>query len=185
MLKKGYGIISACRGDVEDNKLRTKNLAIDIKNAGYSYMPVYGGYIEDDNGEVLEASFVVFNYDRTGKSGDFENLKSFLIDMCGKYNQDAVLICEPNGIPTYYDKLGNVSSAPDKSSRNVKVNDKNSPYFTKFKNKKFTYDIAFPEGDDELTSSLVRILSTYDYLRNGPQTFSERHRRWWHGEIML
>ena len=187
--EKGYGIVSACRGteDFVTNRQRTKELAMDIKVAGYSYMPVYGGYIEDDNGEVLEASFVVFNYNNHGISGDFADLESFLIDMCSKYNQDSVLICEPESVPKYYDRNGNVVSDPDKSSRNVKVNDKKEPYFTQMKDKgkRFTYDIAFPEGDDELTSSLAKIISSYDYLRKTPDSYSERYRRWWYGEVFV
>lgn len=187
--EKGYCIVSACRGDKTriENNARTKQLAADIKSAGYSYMPVYGGYIEDDNGEVLEASFVIFNYDNRGNSGDFNNLKSFAIDMCSKYDQDSVLICEPGNVPTYYNRNGQVVSDPSKSSDKVKVNDKNEPYFTKFKNKskQFTYDIAFPDEDDELTSSLARILSGYDYLRKRPVTYGERHRRWSYGEVFV
>ncbi len=197
-VEKGYCIVSACRGtdsndhrDIENNRLenkrRTKNLASDIKNAGYSYMPVYGGYIEDKNGEVLEASFVIFNYDNRGNSGDFEDLKSFAIEMCGKYNQDSILICEPGNVPMYYNRNGDIVSDPSKSSNKVKVNDKNEPYFTKFKNKskQFTYDIAFPDGDDELTSSLAQILSGYDYLRRRPMSYGERHRRWSYGEVFV
>ena len=187
--EKGYCIVSACRGDKThaENNARTKQLAADIKSAGYSYMPVYGGYIEDDNGEVLEASFVIFNYDNRGNSGDFNDLKSFAIDMCGKYNQDSILICEPGNVPTYYNRNGQVVSDPSKSSDKVKVNDKNEPYFTKFKNKskQFTYDIAFPDEDDELTSSLARILSSYDYLRKRPMSYGERHRRWSYGEVFV
>lgn len=187
--EKGYCIVSACRGDKThvENNARTKQLASDIKSAGYSYMPVYGGYIEDDNGEVLEASFVIFNYDNRGNSGDFEDLKSFAIEMCSKYNQDSILICEPGSVPTYYNRNGQIVSDPSKSSDKVKVNDKNEPYFTKFKNKskQFTYDIAFPDGDDELTSSLARILSGYDYLRKRPMTYGERHRRWSYGEVFV
>ena len=72
-------------------------------------------------------------------------------------------------------------------SPSIKVNDKNEPYFTKFKNKskQFTYDIAFPDEDDELTSSLAHILSGYDYLRKRPMTYGERHRRWSYGEVFV
>ena len=186
--EKGYGIISACRGteDYATNNKRTRELAADIKSAGYSYMPVYGGYIEDENGEVLEASFVVFNYDIRGRLGDFNNLKSFLINMCGKYNQDSVLICEPGSVPKYYDRTGTVVSDPEKSSSDVKVNDKNEPYFTQLKNKtgRFTYDIAFPDSDD-LTSSLAKIISGFEYLRKSPETYGERHRRWYQGEVFV
>lgn len=187
--EKGYCIVSACRGDKThaENNARTKDLARTIKDAGYSYMPVYGGYIEDDSGEVLEASFVIFNYDNRGNSGDFEDLKSFAIEMCGKYNQDSVLVCEPGSVPTYYDRNGNIVSAPEHSSNNVKINDKSEPYFTELKNKghRFTYDIGFPDEDDSLTSSLAKVLSGYDYLRCRPTSYGERHRRWSYGEVFV
>lgn len=180
--ENGYVIISACRDSSNpdmkaQNQQRTRELKTDIQSAGYSYMPVFGGYVENENGEVLEASFIVFNYDRTGKPGNFEDLKNFAIAMCGKYNQDSVLVYEPGDVPKYYDREGNVVSSPSDSSRNVKVNDMEQPYFTSLKNKskRYTYDIQFP--NDEVNSSLARILSGYDYFAAPPATYGERYRR--------
>ena len=184
--ENGYVIISACRDSSNKSKSvqmanmeRTKELKTDIRKSMYSYMPVFGGYVEEDNGEVLERSFIVFNYDRLGNVGAFEDLKRFAIEMCGKYNQDSVLICEPGEVPKYYDRTGRVVSSPKDSSRNVKVNDMEQDYFTEFKNKskRYTYDISFPDSDDEVTSSLAKILSGYDYFARPPETYGERYRR--------
>ena len=187
--EKGYVIVSACRdssnpGMKFENRKNTNKLKADIQKARYSYMPVYGGYVEDDNGEVLEQSFIIFNYNRDGEFGDFEDLKSFAIMLCGRYNQDSVLICEPGKVPMYYNRNGEVVSAPDKSSSNVKINDMKQPYFTEFGNKKkrFTYDINFP---DEVTSSLAKVLSSYDFFSAPPETYGERYRRYKLGERFI
>ena len=187
--ERGYVIISACRDSSNPNmrivnQQKTNELKVDIRKSMFSYMPVYGGYVEDENGEVLEQSFIVFNYDRTGTPADFWDLKSFAIEMCGKYNQDSVLICEPGQVPKYYNAAGKVVSAPEKSSNNVKVNDMSQPYFTEFgKNKKrFTYDVDFP---DEVTSSFIEVISSFDYFEKPPETYGERYRRYKLGELFL
>lgn len=63
---RGFVILSANRSDEseETNISNTKELLQNIKQCGYRYLPVYGGYrgtdgVEDD----YEPSFVVFPYD--------------------------------------------------------------------------------------------------------------------------
>lgn len=190
--ERGYIIISACRDSSNpsvstklSNKRRTEELKADIQRSMYSYMPVFGGYIEDDNGEVLETSFVVFNYDRLGIEGVFDDLKQFALSMCEKYNQDSVLIYEPGSIPKYYDSKGHVVSDPHNTTNKAKINDMSEPFFTEFKNKskRFTYDINFP--DDEVNSSFIRILCSYDYFARPPETYGERYRRYKLGERFI
>lgn len=98
----GLVSISANRSDdtTEQNEISTRNLIGDLKRSGFSYLPVYGGYrgtdgVEDD----YEPSFVVFNYDINGNATDFNDLMAFAVEMCGKYNQDSVLIKAPNKSP--------------------------------------------------------------------------------------
>jgi hypothetical protein len=103
----GYIVISASRGNLSrlDNHRRTNALKAHIKKSGYSYIPVWGGYIEnagtDDAMEVKEASFVVFPFRRTrGADGDLqglddkdgaESLKHFGARMCRLFDQEAFL----------------------------------------------------------------------------------------------
>ena len=52
-----------------------------IKQSGYSYTPVYGGFIEnigtDNEQNVYERSFVIYNNKKGGENGDIRNLLEF------------------------------------------------------------------------------------------------------------
>src|ERR1035437_8330998 len=61
--KNGSIIVSACRAenDEKQNKILTNKLLSDITSSNYSYIPVFGGFIEkneDEEKEVKEASFL-------------------------------------------------------------------------------------------------------------------------------
>ena len=111
--ENGYVMVSACRHDwseddeVENreiNNIKTKELKDDIQKSGYQYIPVQGGFVEDDGTEVVEKSFLIVNFrNKAGKgepAGDFSKLKELAIELCGKFNQDSVLVVEPGGKPT-------------------------------------------------------------------------------------
>ena len=178
----GMVIISANRSDLDGqtNNKNTKELIKDIRQSGFSYFPVYGGY-HDKNSEVVdnyEPSFVVVNYDKNGNVGNIDDLKKFAIDMCGKYNQDSVLIKEPNKNHHYYDRNGKCLT---NSSNKVWKNDINQEFFTSLiktndldknnpdRSKRFTYDIQFKEC----------------YCNPNPCTINEKMRRKQSGEILL
>lgn len=92
--KEGYVIVSPCRGgddfglDVNDkhqkeklnqiNRERIKELIDLIKSSGYSYTPVYGGFIENKGTEheenVYERSFIIYNHYKDGTVGAFNDL---------------------------------------------------------------------------------------------------------------
>ena len=68
----GYIVISAYRSDKgqEVNDRATRSLISDLKNSGYSYLPVYGGYRDSKTGveDSFEPSFLVFNYSTNGET---------------------------------------------------------------------------------------------------------------------
>ena len=102
--KDGYAILSASRGECsdEENNKRTKELKDKLKSKGYSYLAVYGGYKELENEASLEKSFVVYPYDIIkGEKKDFNTFKKDIEELASNYNQDTILICEPNGVPKY------------------------------------------------------------------------------------
>lgn len=133
----GFGIITANRSneDSEYNERRTKELIADLKKSGYRYLPVYGGYVGSDGVEDdYEPSFVVFPYStKSNEFTDFEPFKDFLIELCGKYVQDSVLITAPDDDPKYFDALGH--QVNKSSSKNLTLNDPTQMFFTSFKNK--------------------------------------------------
>ena len=127
--KDGYVILSACRGfedfnlDSSDdndickhntiNNKRTKELIADIQQRNFSYTPAYGGFIEnngDSNSEeVYEQSVIVYPY-KKDNTYNFDELYEFALEMCKKYNQDSVLIKQPNDLPKYVKQDGIVGN---------------------------------------------------------------------------
>lgn len=133
----GFGIITANRSDrdADYNERKTKELIADLKKSGYRYLPVYGGYVGDDGVEGdYEPSFIVFPYSTQSKEfTDFAPFKDFLLDLCGKYIQNSVLITEPEGNPNYYNAKGDKVNSD--SSRKLILNDPKQMFFTSFKDK--------------------------------------------------
>lgn len=180
--QNGFVILSANRSDKggEENNVATRKLITDLKATSYSYLPVYGGYHGTDGVvDSYEPSFIVFNYDRKGKATDFADLKLFAILMCGKYNQDSVLIKEPNGKPYYADRNGDiVGRATDDS---VELNNPNAEYYTSLI-KTNTLDYKNPDRLKRFTYPM-----TFDCYGNpNPATINElRRRKEGNGEIII
>ena len=161
--KDGMINISANRSDMpqERNDAKTRELIDDLKKSGYSYLPTYGGYrgkngVEDD----YEPSFVVFNYNVDGEQRDFEQLKQFGLNLCGKYDQDSVLIKAPGQAPVYLNRNG--EKVNSRESEKHWKNDPKQEYFTSFKSK---------EGvDKEIRAKLMGKYKTYCHKNNIPVT---------------
>lgn len=128
----GYIIITAFRGEFEykENVKRNQKLKSDIDKSEFSYIPVWGGFIETDSEtgeqkEVKERSFVVLNFKRGSKesSPDSEELKKLGRVLCKKYNQESYLY-KPQGNETqafYINSMGKVemkfnSATPTKAA---------------------------------------------------------------------
>ena len=184
----GYVIISPCRGgadfglDPNDprqrerladiNHKRVKEFVDILKQTDFSYTPVYGGFIENKGKEneenVYERSFVVYNHHKDGSVGDFGELRQFALDMARKYNQ------EPNGKPQYVKQNGEVDFGFD---GDIAFNDLSQEYFTDLhKNSHKTM------GDD---SSPTRFSFLESYINPAPQCYGERVSRARNGEIFL
>jgi len=120
--KNGYAIISASRSENTDaeNKKLDKQLKQDIAFAGWTFTPIYGGFVETnkETGEktnVVERSFLVYNHNRKNKKLSFEDLKSFAIEMCEKYKQEVVFIADPKAeSAAYFDADGDETFKLDK-----------------------------------------------------------------------
>ena len=155
------------------NAKKDQQLRNDIREAGYSYTPVFGGYKGTDNVvSSYEPSYVVYNRFVGGQRGDFKDLERFGIDMCRKYNQDSIYLQKPGEAPIYVDDQGNQVSTS--SSKNFKFNRPGEMFFTttsrdKTNPQQFTADISFNEC----------------YIRLRPATYNERLRRTKQGEIIL
>ena len=162
--RNGLINISANRSDMpqEDNIVNTKSLISDLKNSGYSYLTTYGGYRGEDGVEDdYEPSFIVFNK-TNGEKRDFEELRQFAILLCGKYNQDSVLIKAPNVNPIYVDYNGQKVNKTE--SDIVWKNDPKQEYFTSLKSQN--------EVDEEICNKLMGQYKSYCHKNNIPFTKS-------------
>ena len=156
------------------NARADKELLRDIKAAGYSYTPVYGGY-HGGNGveDSYEPSYVVYNYKKgSDNPGDFYELERFAIEMCRKYKQESVYVQEPDSAPKYLDGEGNQVNMF--SSKDFKLNRDQEKYYTTTKRdrsnpQRFTADIVFENM----------------YIPLRPGTYNERMRRDLSGEYIL
>jgi hypothetical protein len=163
--EKNVAIITAFRhentgigGDQSANFALNQQLLDDLRQMGYGSIPVAGGYKEDvlDNegrptGEkrkVEEDSFVV-----NGGNMDATKFREDMLELCRKYNQDAVLVKYSGGNEAYLllkngdeEKLGKWS--PSKAAE----------YYTRMKkgppDREFTFEAA---GD--LTRSTLMAMS--------------------------
>lgn len=155
------------------NAKKDKELRQDIRNAGYSYTPVYGGYHgQDDVQSSYEPSYIIYNYKSDGQPGDFQALTKLALYLCGKYNQESVYVQAPGKAPVYLDKEGKQTNS--NSSNNFKYNRYGEEFFTttsrdKTNPQQFTADIQFE--------------SRYVDIR--PASYNEKMRRIKQGEYIL
>ena len=136
----------------ERNAKAESELNREIKDSGYAYSPVNGGYhyknAPDNSNDSYEISYIVYNHKRSGIEdyGDFEDLFKLGLQWCEMFKQESVYIQFPDEAPHYYNAQGEICDSH--SSKNFKFNDDNQEYFTTTKRKsnnpqKFTADIQF------------------------------------------
>lgn len=188
---EGYVIVSPCKGAeffgintndkqklAELNKVRIREFIDILKSSGYSYTPVYGGFIEnkgtDDEEKVYERSFIIYPYDKQGQLKDFNELYDFALKMCKKFNQDSVLIAKPNENPKYITKDNNVDK---EFNGQISFNDISQDYFTDLHKNTHKYDIE--------NRTPTRFSFTECYINPAPQSYSERHIRYLNGEKFI
>lgn len=137
-LKRGFAMLTAFRSEysLAENRSRNRQLANDLKQLGYSYVKVTGGYIEtitpdnpnwedadvipgrDDIRQlpIMEESFLVTMFNiKTNEVADYKTFKDDMIDLGIKYEQDSVLVSPPVGMgsPSYIitnSRSGNIGS---------------------------------------------------------------------------
>lgn len=151
----GYVMVSACRNDwvphaegdatgekknQEMNNRKTEELKQDIYDSGFQYIPVRGGFIEQSTGIPKEEdSFIIVNYKRRTNrpEASMNELTEIAVDLCGKYNQDSVLVVEPGKNPTYYRRDGSIDFEFNGS---LTVRDNAQQFYTRLgKGRKFTF----------------------------------------------
>ncbi|MDR0571272.1 MAG: hypothetical protein LBG48_00305 [Rickettsiales bacterium] len=85
----------------ELNEKRNKELEKDLQNLHYGYLKVEGSYFNEDDIEEVENSFVAFNVDYSKEDKkdpdriNSEKFKNKMLNLCGKYNQESILLTAP------------------------------------------------------------------------------------------
>lgn len=176
---KGYVIVSACRSenDVETNNKNTNKLKQSIKESGFSYKMVQGGFVEnagtDNEKEVIETSFVVYNYKKDGTQ-DFDELYKLALKWCAEYNQDSVLVVAPNENPKYITANGSVDF---ELSKDVSIEHNINSFFTRLGNKRFYFKEIKDSEPKTMNGLYVREMSGEIMVdREGNRHYSNRNR---------
>lgn len=193
--KNGFIIVSPCRGygefnldennpkDIqklnEINNSRIKKIITLIKKSGYSYTPVYGGFIENVGTEkeetVYEKSFIIFNYNKKGEIRDLQDLYNFGVELSKEFNQDNFLYKAPNETPKYIKKDGSIDF--DLGGKPT-FNDFSAEYFTDLHKNTNKYS-------NDSGRKPTRFTFTESYINPAPQGYGERHVRYLNNEIFL
>lgn len=192
--KDGYAMISASRQDClddkvenpsdeeifDENNIRTNSLKSDITKLSYSFVPVYGGYKEENSNKAsIEKSFLVFPYDfRTKEIVPFDKFEKDIIELGKKYNQDAVLLKRSDSNPRYY--YINTNTWDDISFNSVKLNDITQQYFTALKGWE---DTSLNKKGRKWSGTPKRFTYSESYLNLPPQTIMGAHAREVEGEL--
>ena len=176
--KDGYKLITNPREIEQVNEVNTKNLKLDIKNKKYTYMEVFGGYVQEGRPETLwEKAFIVFPLIPTlsinKETADFNKFSNDVIGWTQNddngFNQDFALVRFPNKNPKLFGK--DRKPINNKGITGTTLYDVLYEYFTalkdfdKDKSKKFTF-----------TNEL--------YIREFPATINEHRRRSMGGELV-
>lgn len=191
----GFIIVSPCRGYstfrldpnmpgakeilARENNKRIVQIIQQIKSSGYSYTPVYGGFIEDMGTEneqhVYERSFLIYNRKKNGEKGDMEELVRFGQKLADQYQQESFLVKAPGEKPKYITPDGDVDM---EFSGNTVFNDFSQEYFTDLhKNSE--------KHNGNQSRKPTRFSYTESYVNPAPQCYSERHIRGLNGEIFV
>lgn len=164
------------------NKACDKQLSEFLRGGGsnWSFSPVFGGYHGTDNVmDDFEPSYIIYNYDRSGKPfKSFDGLYKLALDICAKYKQDSVLICEPGKAPNHVDRHGNIKN--DASSKKYKFNRDDEEYYTTTKR-----DKGLVNGQSDRWHAPQRFTSDIIYHQTGPSSYNESMRRRQEGEYFL
>jgi hypothetical protein len=179
----------------EKNKKNEKLIRQDIKNAGFGFVPTYGGfkekimhdgmvcYLDNPHPEksfIIPAKKIASEHPRA----DYESLRKLGVELCIKYNQDSFLYKPPQKVDKsayFIDKHDKVES----TFSNVKVDDIAQQYFTALRKDANKIGNGGTEPDkakDKRRFSLLESKSSegkwYFFIPKSPRDTSEARSRY-------
>jgi hypothetical protein len=175
--KDGFIIITSYRNENDDtaNKKSFEELKRTVRDNKYSFIPVWGAFIEDaetpDAREVKEPALIIPNH-KVASTAPYpeDNLKELGIDLCKKYNQDSFLYkpAASTDKAYYIDKSGKVVT----TFTNKTINYLTQIYFTKLFNTKSTKGDFSGKTDKRFT------FTEQLYLNKSPRAMNEAIKRY-------
>ena len=169
--ENGYVIISACRTEYspETNKRLTKQLAKEIREYGFSLVPVYGGYVDSKGTESREEGFLVpapTGKHRSRKAVDraHKELLELGILLCQKYDQECLLY-KPGAGMTFNGRditnkafyLKQDGKVKDEFEAPDSVNDAAKEFFTGLRSKPGKYSLNYADDPEFLGKSVFSV----------------------------
>ena len=186
--KIGFIIISGSRAEnsEEENNKNFESLKSNVREGGFSYIPVFGGYIEDERDdknkltgvkhEVVEKALIVPNRVLATSNYYSDDKKLFELgkELTKKYKQQDFLFKPKSdeNITSYFDGNGKKTQ----TFKNVKENDLSQIFFTKLIRRKKQEDRRFT-----FTESIDKELIINFYINKSPQSVAEARSRY--GEV--
>ena len=175
----------------ERNARRDRELKNDIKSAGYSYTPNFGGYHGNDQVvDSYEPSYVVYAHDRSGALVDFQELVEFGLEMCRKYDQESVLVKGPGDEPPrYLDAEGNEVDMSLQGGYTINRDDAEF-YMTPSRKKGDTHKLTFTESSTRAVlpgpvQCRREFIFEDMFVQLRPADYNENMRRLKSGEYIL
>lgn len=189
-----YVIVSSSRNECseEENRARFAKLKDIVKNNGFSFIPVKGGYIEgadtDAPKQVYEDSLIIFPVGRDKDIKSEDELFNFGLQLiqydpvqqneAGEFvgdptdvecfGQDSFLFKGKDKVAAYYNKNGDKDF---EVGNNYVVNDKFAQYFTQL-------------AKDHGKENVGKFTFTEAYMTCEPRTIQGRHVRYLKGELV-
>ena len=187
--KHGFIAVSAYleKNSDDENKHNTEVLKKHLKNSGFGFIPVIGGWKHPETGEEsVEETFVIPN-----KSGISLEYIFNLGKLCAKeFNQHSFLFAPASEdgkiFAKWYD--GNGNETPDPAFKSITINDLKQQYFTAI-NKCFDGNVNKNKETGKINKfhkTPKQLTFTELYIRTYPNTLNEhRSRNEFQGEIFV
>lgn len=178
-------IPSGTQRNTDENNKRNTELKGRIRNKGFSFIPVYGGYKEAGReSSKLEKSLIVFPFDINKKEyTDFDAFFEEMMQTGKDYDQDSILVKEPDSKPIYYDCI--VGGTIGNAFSSTKLNDITKEYFTALKkyvdSHEDTKDAFMKKAPN---SKPQRFTFEEAYMNKFPQSINEHRIRSMSGELV-
>lgn len=99
--RHGFVVVSV------DNKEDERNLLYDIRDRHYTFTPIFGRCVDEDEKVSYSTSYIIYNYKHQAGIDMFCDLVEFAIEMCNEYNQKAIFAYQHSRKRCLYDREGN------------------------------------------------------------------------------